>query len=160
GVAPDSWARVYTFSHLGVVSWKDPPNGVHGNGTHLSQVDIMGVDNQRVCEIITDKLNWSKGSSRPERIGDAFDLITQDRENAHAGDTNYAAAEHYLFARWLCANLGFLAWPWLQAGNLLYGALKAILPDRMIPRFGKGPTTPTSVDDVLWGMRGGNDGLK
>jgi hypothetical protein len=128
--------------------------------THIFQEDIMGVDNQRVCEIITDKLKWSKGASRPERIGDAFDLISQDREGGYADNLNYAAAEHYLFARWLCANLGFLAWPWLQVGNLLYEGVKTILPDSMTPRFGKGPPAPSSPAELLWGARGGNDGLK
>jgi hypothetical protein len=32
-VRVDTWTWVYTFSHLGTVSWKDPNNGMGGNGT-------------------------------------------------------------------------------------------------------------------------------
>jgi hypothetical protein len=119
----------------------------------------MAVDNRKVCKIITDKLNWSSGSNRRARLGSAFDLITYDREYGHQGDVNYAAAEHYLFARWLIAWTGYYGWALVQGANLAYPVAKLLLPLMQLARFGNGPVTPASVEDFLWGYRGCNDGL-
>jgi hypothetical protein len=120
----------------------------------------MAVNDKRVCSIINEKLRMSKGATIAERLGDAFDLISEERENRHKGDVDYAAAEHYLFARWLIANTGIFGYPFLQLANFGYSGIKAILPDSMIARFGRGPVTPGSWEELKWGATGGNDGLE
>jgi hypothetical protein len=42
-------------------------------------------------------------------------------------------------------------------GNALY---ENIVPDFLKPKFGNGPTSPTSWDMEAWGRRGAQDGLK
>ncbi len=119
----------------------------------------MSVNDKKVCEIIKDKINWSTGTSRSARIGDAFDLISLDRENNFPGDPNYAAAEHYFFARWLVGYTSVFGYILIQPMNLIYGAVKFLIPVELMPRFGKGPVTPTSPGELMWGARGANDGL-
>ncbi|MDQ6787418.1 MAG: hypothetical protein M3033_11485 [Acidobacteriota bacterium] len=119
----------------------------------------MSVNDKKVCEIIKDKINWASGTSRPNHIGNAFDLISEDREKNFPGDPNYAAAEHYLFARWLVGYTSVFGYILIQPSNLIYSAVKGLIGAEHIPRFGKGPVTPASYGDFLWGGRGANDGL-
>lgn len=122
----------------------------------------MAVNKQKVCQIINEKIDRSSGTSRRERIGYAFDMISVDRENWYKGDQDYAVAEHYLFARWLTAWTGTPGLILLTATNFLYSSLKATLQTigvEQLLRFGKGPVTPVSIDEFIWAERGANDGL-
>ncbi len=122
----------------------------------------MAVDNKKVCEIIKEKIDWSSGASRPARIGYAFDLISIDRESRYKGDANYAAAEHYLFARWIVGYTYLFGLILMTAANFAYSVVKGLIQAvgaEQILRFGKGPVTPVSVEDFWWAERGAKDGL-
>ena len=122
----------------------------------------MAVDNKKVCEIIKEKIDRSTGASRPARIAYAFDMISNDRENYYKGDPNYAAAEHYLYARYIVGYTHLFGLILITAANFGYQVVKKIvdaLGEEEKLRFGKGPVTPASVEDFLWAERGGKDGL-
>ena len=117
------------------------------------------LNDHRVYLIIKEELQKSSGATIREHLGSANDFIGQDREHFHQGDVDYAAAEHYLFSRWLIAWTGIFGVPFLAMAAGGYDLIKKLLPTSMIPQAGKGPVTPYTPGDVQWSRRGGADGL-
>jgi hypothetical protein len=117
------------------------------------------VNDHRVYTILKEKLRLATGATLRDRLGDAFDLISHDRENNHKGDVDYAAAEHYLFSRWLVAYTSTPGWLAVAMAAGGYDLVKKLLGTGLIIRFGKGPVTPHTPGDVQWSRRGANDGL-
>lgn len=119
------------------------------------------LDDQKIYTVIKEKLHASSGKTIPGRLGYAFDMISHDRENFYKGDENYAAAEHYLFARWLVSYTGTAGYALVMLGAAGYTGIKLILPDAILQYFksGSGPVTPASAGDLHWASRGASDGL-
>jgi hypothetical protein len=77
------------------------------------------------------------------------------------GDLNLAAAEHYMYARFLAGSTGDPSSSTLVYGYELWKAVRFVTGReaklRTDPRF---PVLPPSVDSVNWGVRGVDDGLR
>ena len=117
------------------------------------------LDNRKVASIIREKLAFSSGRSRKDRISDAFDLINDDRERRHQGDVEFAAAEHYLFSRWIINVTGPFGFPFLALASVTYFLFKVLIPASDLLRFGKGPVTRASLDEQRWSNAGMQDGF-
>ena len=117
------------------------------------------LDNRKVATIIREKLALSSGPSRQDRLSNAFDLISDDRERTHPGDPEFAAAEHYLFSRWIINVTRSLGFPFVALASFSYFVFKVLIPASDLLRFGKGPVTRASLDEQRWSKAGMQDGF-
>jgi hypothetical protein len=105
------------------------------------------IDDKKVQKYIDDALSKNSGDINKAWL----DLESQKEENC---DPNLTPAIHYMFARHLVKDLHFPGWVVISA-ILSYSLFKLI--GIKIPT-GKCPVSESSVDQVLWGIDGVNDG--
>jgi hypothetical protein len=89
------------------------------------------------------------------------DLQTQRRLPGKSLDLDLAAAEHYLFARWMVCT-GTISTHQMRALVIGYDAKKLI--DRLLDNPNKlqtttNPVSPPNADVVAWGLQGVDDGI-
>ncbi len=129
----------------------------------MSETDnLPDLDNQEVWRIIEQELLLSKGSYVVEQVGKAFrSLQARRRDGAHATDVNLAAAEHYMYARFLTGTTGD---PLVLAAPVGYALKKQLYFTLGIENWMRtspnNPVLPPSVGSVVWGEMGVADGLK
>ena len=121
---------------------------------------MSSVNDQRVYQIIKETLRNSMGSSIHEHLSSAWEIINYEREENHPGDVDYAAAEHYLYSRWIVSWTGVIGWVIIAISAGGYDLAKKYLPESVRSKLksGEGPVTPYAKGDVQWSHRGANDG--
>ena len=120
------------------------------------------VDHQEVQRIIEQALNHeSSGMKTTDRVFAAFRVLQERRRTKAPLDVNLAAAEHYMYARALAGKTGD---PALIAVPTAYGVKKAIYfalgKEKAMRTTPNNPVLPPSVESVVWGTLGVEQGLK
>ena len=120
------------------------------------------VDNQEVWRIIERALNFEvSGSSTVEKSYNAFRLLQTRRRTVAPLDVNLAAAEHYMYMRFLAGKTGD---PLLMAAPTGYALKKTIYfalgKEKEMRTTPNNPVLPPSVESTVWGSLGVSDGLK
>ena len=91
--------------------------------------------------------------SHSNKVYAAAEFLNLEREKAeNHGNESMAAAEHYLYARWI-GSLGLNA----TTPILLYQLGKML---RIRIPLGSGPVTPSSLGQLRWEMLGAKDGYR
>ncbi|KVH69449.1 hypothetical protein WJ41_20620 [Burkholderia ubonensis] len=95
-----------------------------------------------------------------EQVRRAFRSLQSLRRTERPEDINLAAAEHYMYARFLAGATGD---PLVKATPVLYGAKKRVyfalgIQDRMATTSNPVLAPNTSVE--RWGLKGAKDGLR
>ena len=124
--------------------------------------NLPDINHQEVWRIIEQELLVSKGGSVVEQVGKAFrSLQARRRDGAHATDVNLAAAEHYMYARFLTGTSGD---PLVLAAPVGYALKKQVYFTLGIEDWmrtsANNPVLPPSVGSVVWGEMGVADGMK
>lgn len=129
----------------------------------MSETDnLPEIDHQEVWRIIEQELLLSKGPTVTEQVGKAFRALqARRRDGAHATDVNLAAAEHYMYARFLTGTTGD---PLVMAAPVGYALKKKLYFTLGIEDWmrtsPKNPVLPPSIGSVVWGELGVSDGMK
>lgn len=124
--------------------------------------DQMPKLNEAVVQrIIEDALMKNQGATINERVYNAFrELQKRRRTNKEWANVELAAAEHYMYARFLAGQTGD---PIVIASPSLYNMKKrifAFLDIQDLMNTSEYPSLPPSEDSVKWGEQGAKDGLK
>jgi len=109
------------------------------------------VNHTTVQNLIDDAL--ARNNEDPSQ---AFSTLRNAREN-QCCEVNLAAAEHYMYAR-SQVGTGETSYSAMVIKIGVYAAGKSKVPDRLTPRTGDCPPTPTSSGQVSWAMRGARHG--
>ena len=124
----------------------------------------MAVDDKQVEALIADyQGRFSTASSDLERNRLAFRSIKDFRNAAgDSEDESLAAAEHYLFSRYMVSN-SVVAYDQMMLMVLGYDGIKAIAQTNgtleMAMRHNKArPTSKVSLSSISWGLKGVKDG--
>jgi hypothetical protein len=120
------------------------------------------VNHKEVQRIIEQALNHeSSGLKTTERVYNAFRVLQERRRTKAPLDLNLAAAEHYMYARFLSGKTGdpaMIAVPTAYAiKKMAYFVLGKEKDMRTTPN---NPVLPPSVESVVWGTIGVQEGLK
>ncbi|WP_431820979.1 hypothetical protein [Burkholderia sp. F1] len=96
-----------------------------------------------------------------DQVSRAFRSLQSLRRTDRPEDINLAAAEHYMYARFLAGATGD---PLVKATPTLYGAKKRVyfalgIQDRMATSPGNPVLAPNSSVE-RWGLKGAKDGLR
>ena len=118
----------------------------------------MAINNATVQRIINDEL--ARYGSEPGCCGAvnrAFrELQRRRRLPGGSVDENLAAAEHYMFARWMVCE-GTVSVTQMRAMVVGYDTLKILGFGRLMQTTSN-PTAPGSTAAMQWGLNGVNDG--
>ena len=124
----------------------------------------MAVDNKRVQQLIDDYLGRTLGNPDPlDRNRVAFRKIQAFRQlPGISADESIAAAEHYLFARFMVSSgtVSLMQMRMMVAG---YDSIKFVLQqtetsEKWMRHNPANPTSAVSADSIGWGMQGCEDG--
>lgn len=120
------------------------------------------IDDDEVRRRIGEALRDASGVTVSERAGNAWQALKAERRTTTgASDVNLAAAEHYMYARFLTGATGDSQAAWLPLGyyakKKIYFLLGKEANLRTDPKF---PSLVPQWKTVVWGERGVNDGLK
>jgi len=126
-VRVDRWTWVYTFSARGTVSWRDPFNGMHGNGNWRIEKDklITRWSASKTWEEWDLPINPRSASGQCHMDGTTYDLWAE-AENFYLqpGDVVTVAGKKYVIypdeVRSLGKN-GTVAWVCRNPGNIRDG---------------------------------------
>ena len=121
------------------------------------------VNDARVKSIITTAMAQQSpkaGETVVNSVSRAFRVLQNRRRTVEPLSIDLAAAEHYMYARFLAGISGD---PVVKAAASLYGLKKRAyfalgIQDRMATT--KMPVLPPSKDVERWGLQGANDGLE
>jgi hypothetical protein len=127
-----------------------------------SKMADANVNNQEVWHIIEQTLNHEvTGTTAVEKTGTAFRLLQQRRRTVAPLDVNLAAAEHYMYMRFLAGKTGD---PLLVAAPTGYAIKKIVFfalgKEKDLRTTPNNPVLPPSVESTVWGSLGVEDGLK
>lgn len=119
------------------------------------------VDDQEVWRIVHQALSTASGATSVKKAGDAWQTLkARRRDGAHATDVNVAAAEHYMYSRFLTGATGDpltrlypTAYFWKKVAYFAMGKEKSMRTDP------KNPVLPPSLSSVAWGNQGAIDGM-
>ena len=118
------------------------------------------VNDSVVKRIIEDALTKESGSTINEKVYKAFrTLQSRRRTNKEWVNVELAAAEHYMYSRFLAGATGD---PAVIAAPSLYNLKKKLfffLDIQDLMTTSKYPCLPPSDESVAWGERGAGDGL-
>jgi hypothetical protein len=117
-------------------------------------------DPKMIWNIVETAFALSVGTNAVDQLQDAWSHTRNLRESGGCQDENLAVAEHYLYARFYCAQNCYTGWAWMQALITGYNAIKAAGLDGLLPQTGKCKVTPFSDLDVAWSFRGSDDGFR
>jgi hypothetical protein len=112
-----------------------------------------------VKRIIEDALTKEKGATINEKVYKAFRTLQARRRSKEWNNVELAAAEHYMYARFLAGATGD---PAVLAAPNLYNLKKKVffaLDIQDLMATSKYPGLPPSDESVSWGERGAGDGL-
>lgn len=120
------------------------------------------VDDQAVWRIVHQELLVARGDTVVEKVADAWQTLkARRRDGTHATDENLAAAEHYMYNRFLTGATGDPLTRLYPTGyffkKLAYFALGKEKDMRTDPRY---PVLPPSLSSVAWGNQGAIDGME
>ena len=121
---------------------------------------MADVQDGRVRSIIqTELLKFSANDNVTQRVGAAFRSLQERRQKREPLDIDLAAAEHYMFARYLAGVTGD---PFVKMGPTLYGLKKRFyfalgIQQRMAVTAN--PVLPPSPAVERWGLTGATEGL-
>jgi hypothetical protein len=124
--------------------------------------DVFGkVDDQEVWRIIGLELSLVSGATPVEKSYNAWQrLISRRRDGAHGTDVNLAAAEHYMYIRFLAGLTGDPVTRLAPTGYYLKKRLFFLMGKEKDMRTDERyPVLPPSLDSVAWGNQGAADGL-
>jgi hypothetical protein len=136
-----------------------PPTGGVGPGTWalLDAPTVQGaVDDTIVKDIIKGALWAETKGSEHERCENAVVRLKarRDREDpTKPADVNLAAAEHYMFARYMSS--GYMPGAAMNFASVVYFGIKALGGTY---KSGGGPVSETSPADLNWAFLGAHDG--
>ena len=117
------------------------------------------VNEAMVIRYIENALAKETGGTINEKIGKAFRSLQSKRRSKEWIDPDLAAAEHYLYARFLAGNTGD---PSVWKAPRLYNIKKKIffaLEIENLMTTSEYPCLPPTEESVAWGERGALDGL-
>lgn len=123
----------------------------------------MAVDDKKVQTLIAHYQSSYSGSDDLERNRLAFRAIQFVRnEGGDSTDESLAAAEHYLFSRYMVSNV-VVAYDQMMLMVLGYDSIKAIAQTNEYTEMAMrhkpaNPTSKVSMASVAWGLRGVKDG--
>ena len=123
----------------------------------------MAVDDRAVQQLIDDYQGRYLGVGQVERNRLAFRAIKEFRNNAgDSADESLAAAEHYLFSRYLVSN-AIVSETQMTLMVLGYDGVKAIaqtssVTEKAMRHNPARPTSKVTAGSVGWGLKGASDG--
>ncbi|GDX82104.1 hypothetical protein LBMAG42_39150 [Deltaproteobacteria bacterium] len=119
------------------------------------------VDDAEVKAVIQGCYDRSSFKTEPARTEDAWAESLKLRRKAPQ-DVNYAAAEHYLYAKFQGKKNGVVGAAAVGVGAMGYDAVKAVLfgvgAEGILPDTDGAPSRPT-LGSTEWGLKGAADGL-
>jgi len=110
---------------------------------------------QRIVNVALANVNKKHFGKVDKAVEAAWKKVNSIRLQGNCRD-DYAAAEHYLYCRYLIATWGPMYVPVLDAMSSFYDALKLI---GVTYREGTCPPSPVSFADSAWKTMGEQDGL-
>ncbi|MEW8143457.1 MAG: hypothetical protein AB2754_20010 [Candidatus Thiodiazotropha endolucinida] len=121
---------------------------------------IPKIDDINVQRIINQAIVKSAGSTITKKVGSAFRELRKRRREVEPLNIELAAAEHYMYARFLAGVTGD---PLVEYAPTAYHIKKKIfmllrIQERM--QTTKLPMMPPREKLLQWGNRGAKDGLK
>jgi hypothetical protein len=123
----------------------------------------MAVNGKIVLQLIDHYQGRFLGKDQLERNALAFRAIKEFRNTAgDSADESLAAAEHYLFARYMVSN-SIVSENQMTIMVLGYDGVKAIAQtnsytEKAMRHNPVRPTSDVSMDSVAWGLKGATDG--
>lgn len=125
-----------------------------------NQTQMPAVNEHLIKRIIEDAYLQSTGSTIVEKSYTAFRYLQKRRRtDMEWGNVELAAAEHYMYMRFLVGSTGD---PVVVLAPRLYGLKKKLffaLDIDSLMTTSKYPCLPPSEDSVKWGEQGVRDGL-
>lgn len=120
------------------------------------------VNDQEVWRIIHQELLITPGQTVVEKVFNAWKALkARRRDGVHATDVNLAAAEHYMYIRFLTGATGD---PLTRAYPTGYFIKKVVFfalgKEKDMRTDPNNPVLPPSVASVAWGNQGAEDGMK
>lgn len=118
------------------------------------------VNDAMVIRHIENALAKETGGTINEKVGKAFRALQSKRRSKEWVDPDLAAAEHYLYARFLAGVTGD---PLVTQAPRFYNIKKKIffaLEIENLMTTSAYPCLPPTEESVVWGERGAMDGLK
>ena len=120
------------------------------------------VNHQEVWRIIHQELLITPGETVVAKVGNAWQALkARRRDGAHGTDLNLAAAEHYMYNRFLTGATGDPLTHFYPTGyfikKVFFFALGKEKDMRTDPN---NPVLPPSLASVAWGNQGADDGMK
>jgi len=125
----------------------------------MPDVVMPKVNEVVVNRIITDALTKETGATINEKVYKAFRTLQARRRSKEWINVELAAAEHYMYARFLAGATGD---PAVLAAPDLYNLKKKVffaLDIESLMATSKYPGLPPSDESVAWGQRGAAVGL-
>lgn len=122
---------------------------------------MADVDDQEVWRIVNQELLVTSGGTTVEKAGNAWrSLKARRRDGAHGTDTNLAAAEHYMYSRFLTGATGDpLTRLYPTAYFFKKLAFFALGKEKDMRTDPNNPVLAPSVSSVAWGNQGAVDGM-
>ena len=147
----------------GAIAGVDPPSSRDSDdgAPEAQEEPEQQVDDAEVKKIIQGCYDRSSFKQEPARTEDAWAESLKLRRKAPQ-DVNYAAAEHYLYAKFQGKKNGVLGAAAVGVGAAGYDAVKAVLfgigAQGILPSDDGTPSRPT-LGSTEWGLKGAADGL-
>ena len=119
------------------------------------------VDDQEVWRIVNLELSRASGASVVQTTGYAWPTFKAPRrDGVHATDVNVAAAEHYMYSRFLTGRTGDpLTRLYPTAYFLKKVAFFAVGKEEAMRTDPANPVLPPWLASVAWGNQGAIDGM-
>jgi hypothetical protein len=117
------------------------------------------VDDKKVEEIITFYLGMFSLRDQITRNELAFQAIKAQRKAVPGltADVNFAAADHYLFAR-ARVSAGIISRVQMRAMTTGYEAVKVTQGEEAVRTEASSPASPPNAEVMLWGLTGADHG--
>src|SRR5215471_2422585 len=120
------------------------------------------VDDQEVWRLVHQELLLAHGGSVVEKVGAAWQALkARRRDGVHGTDVNLAAAEHYMYNRFLTGATGDPLTRLYPTGYFLKKlAYFAVGKEKSMRTDPNNPVLPPSLSSVAWSNQGAEDGMK
>lgn len=120
------------------------------------------VDDQKVWSIIHQELLTTPGATIVEKTQNAWvALKARRRDGVHGTEVNLAAAEHYMYNRFLTGVTGDPLTRLYPSGYLIKKLIFFGLGmEKNMRTDPTNPVLPPSLASVAWGNQGAQDGMK
>lgn len=123
---------------------------------------MADVNDQEVWRLIHQELLVTPGATIVEKVYNAWQAMkARRRDGAHGTDVDLAAAEHYMYNRFLTGITGDPLTHLYPTGYFLKKALFFALGKEKDMRTDPNhPVLPPSLSSVAWGNQGADDGME